>query len=171
MVMIFAGGHVSGGHYNPAVTLAVFFRGKCPAADVPGYMIAQLVGAALAALAAQQIYPGFVAPAVTGPPPKDIAVILSEFLFTFALANTVVNVATCRGTKDNSFYGLAIGSMVVVGAVAVGPISGGFNPAVFVGIAIFGIKAWSSLVLFVSVQLVAGAAAGLLFKVLHPDDN
>jgi aquaporin Z len=99
-------------------------------------------------------------------------VILSEFLFTFALVNTVINVATAKGTKDNSFYGLAIGSIVLVGAVAVGGISGGvFNPAVFVGAALFGLKAWASLVLFVCVQLVAGAAAGLVFRVLHPDDN
>jgi aquaporin Z len=172
MAMIYAGGHISGAHYNPAVTLAVFFRGKCPAADVPGYLIAQVVGGVLAAVVAKQILPGFVAPAAIVPAPSDMAVILSEFLFTFALANTVVNVATAKGTKDNSFYGLAIGSTVVVGAVAVGSISGGvFNPAVFVGVAVFGLKAWSSLALLVSVQLVAGAAAGLLFKVLHPDDN
>src|SRR4029077_5589117 len=53
MVMIFAGGHISGGHFNPAVTLAVFWRGRCPASDVPGYMVAQFVGAALAALIAR----------------------------------------------------------------------------------------------------------------------
>src|SRR3954469_20642679 len=44
MVMIYAGGHISGGHYNPAVTLGVFLRGSCPASDVPAYMIAQVVG-------------------------------------------------------------------------------------------------------------------------------
>jgi aquaporin Z len=154
------------------VTLGVFFRGKCPAADVAAYMVAQVAGAVVAALAAAQIWPGFTPPAAADPPPSQLAVILSELLFTFALVNTVLNVATAKGTKDNSFYGLAIGSIVFVGAVAVGGISGGvFNPAVFVGAAVFGLKAWSSLVLFVCVQLVAGAAAGLLFRVLHPDDN
>src|SRR5712671_7439897 len=52
MVMVYAGGHVSGGHYNPAVTLAVWLRGKCPAADVPGYWASQVVGGVAAALVA-----------------------------------------------------------------------------------------------------------------------
>ena len=45
MVMVFAGGHVSGAHYNPAVTLGVFLHGRCPAGDVAPYMIAQAAGA------------------------------------------------------------------------------------------------------------------------------
>src|ERR1043165_287463 len=50
MVMVYMGGHVSGAHYNPAVTLAVFMRGKLPASQVLPYWIAQLVGAILAAV-------------------------------------------------------------------------------------------------------------------------
>src|SRR5262245_44685823 len=55
MVMIFAGGHISGGHFNPAVTLAVFLRGRCDAKDVPAYMISQVAGAVLAAFAAMYL--------------------------------------------------------------------------------------------------------------------
>src|SRR5881392_3029745 len=51
MVMIYAGGHISGGHYNPAVTLAVWLRGKCPTKDVVPYWVSQVIGAALAAAA------------------------------------------------------------------------------------------------------------------------
>src|SRR6476469_4837052 len=64
MVMIFAGGHISGGHYNPAVTLAVFLRGKCPLIDVIPYMVAQVLAAAAAAVVVMFIkHPRFVEPA------------------------------------------------------------------------------------------------------------
>src|SRR5437899_10126356 len=49
MVMIFAGGYISGGHFNPAVTLGVWLRGKCEGNDVAPYMTFQIVGAVLAA--------------------------------------------------------------------------------------------------------------------------
>ena len=127
MVMIFAGGHVSGGHFNPAVTLAVWLRGRCDTKDVAPYMAAQIVGAVVAALAT-----GFLvgAPA-KGPGELNVAkALLAEFLFTFALCYVVLNVATAKGTTGNSFYGLAIGLTVMTGAFAVGGISGGaFNPA------------------------------------------
>src|SRR5437870_1688086 len=130
MVMIFAGGHVSGGHFNPAVTLAVFLRGKCPATDVVPYWVAQIAGAALAA--------GVVifVKGVSAEAPSDPAVLkalIVEFLYTFALAYVVLNVATAKGTAGNSFYGLAIGFTVMAGAYAVGPVSSAaFNPAVAV---------------------------------------
>src|SRR5690242_3392919 len=57
MVMIFAGGHISGAHYNPAVTLGVWIRGKCPTADVIPYWISQIVGAGLAAVAVKFLLP------------------------------------------------------------------------------------------------------------------
>jgi aquaporin Z len=55
MAMVYAGGHISGGHCNPAVTLAVWLRGKFASADVPGYMVSQFLTAVVAALAA--LYP------------------------------------------------------------------------------------------------------------------
>jgi aquaporin Z len=53
MVLVYAGGHISGAHYNPAVTLAVLIRGKCTMADVPVYLTAQILGAVAGALTAQ----------------------------------------------------------------------------------------------------------------------
>src|SRR4051812_11959725 len=58
MVMIFAGGHISGGHYNPAVTLGVYLRGRCDAKDVVPYWVSQLVGAALAAMTVRYLLDG-----------------------------------------------------------------------------------------------------------------
>jgi aquaporin Z len=169
MVMVFAGGHISGAHYNPAVTLGVWVRGKCETRDVPGYMISQIVGAMLAAWAVKYLKSGAaVAPISVAVLPALVA----EFLFTFALVFVILNVATAKGTSGNSFYGLAIGFTVMTGAFAVGNISGGvFNPAVAVGISMMGLSAWTNIWIYLVAELAAGAAAALAFKVLNPGDN
>ncbi len=93
-------------------------------------------------------------------------VIIVEFLFTFALTFVVLNVATAKGTDGNSFYGLAIGFTVLAGAYAVGSISGGvFNPAVGTGVALLGLLNWTNLGIYAVTQLVAGAVAGVIFRV------
>lgn len=167
MVMIFAGGHISGAHYNPAVTLAVFIRGKCDAKDVVPYMIAQVGGAALAALAVGFLYP----PGTLNPIGDVPRALLAEFLFTFALAYVVLNVATAKGTSGNSFYGLAIGMTVMVGAFSVGGISGGaFNPAVAVGVAIMKLVPFEQIWIHLLADFVGGACAALAFKIMNPQD-
>jgi aquaporin Z len=169
MVMIFAGGHVSGAHYNPAVTLAAFVRGKLPAADVVPYWVAQLLGAAAAA--ATVLYMKEF-PAVEALKPDVPRALLAEFLFTFALCYVVLNVATARGTSGNSFYGLAIGFTVLTGAYSVGAISGGaFNTAVAVGITIMGLSAVANIWIYVAAQIAAAIAAGLVFRAINPDDK
>jgi aquaporin Z len=169
MVMIFAGGHISGGHYNPAVTLGVWLRGKCEAKDVVPYWISQIVGATLAALAVKYLKSGAsVAPMTI----STLPALLAEFLFTFALVFVVLNTATAKGTANNSFYGLAIGFTVMTGAFAVGNISGGaFNPAVATGISIMGLSAWSNIWIYLVAELAAGAAAAAIFKMTNPGDN
>ena len=168
MVMVFAGGHVSGAHYNPAVTLGVVVRGRCSASDAIGYIIAQCGGAIVAAL-----FVGFL----KGGLPVSVAAIdstnalIAEFLFTFALVYVVLNVATSKGTANNSFYGLAIGSTVMAGAFAVGGISGGaFNPAVALGITVMGLSSISNMWIFLLGNFAAGIAAGLVFKAINPQD-
>ncbi|MGD9723784.1 MAG: MIP/aquaporin family protein [Pirellulales bacterium] len=169
MVMIFAGGHLSGGHYNPAVTLGVWLRGKCDTADVIPYMIAQVIGASLAALAAGFLREGAT---VTAGDPHVAKALLAEFLFTFALVYVVINVATAKGTAGNSFYGLAIGFTVLTGAFAVGDISGGaFNPAVAVGVSIMGLSKWANIWIFLVANFLGGAAAAMVFRLLNPDDK
>jgi len=168
MVMVFSGGHVSGAHYNPAVTLAVYLRGKCGMSDVAGYWVAQCAAAAAAALAV-----GFLKgyPAVSPMQIDAARALLAEFLFTFALCGTVLNVATCKGTSGNSFYGLAIGFTVLAGAYAVGPISGGaFNPAVTLGATMMGLFSVANLWVYLVAQFVAAIAAAMVFKFINPDD-
>ena len=166
MVMVFAGGHISGAHYNPAVTLAVFLRGKLPMSDVVPYMTAQLIGAVTAALVV-----GFLAGSGT---PMEIAnvpaALLAEFLFTFALCWVVLNVATSRDTAGNSFYGLAIGMTVMTGGFAVARISGAaFNPAVAIGAGMMKLVAFQSLWIHLLSEFAAAAAAAMTFKVLSKE--
>lgn len=175
MVMIFAGGHISGGHYNPAVTLGVFLRGRCPASDVGPYIVSQLVGAGIAAGLVKGVFAGAVLEAgktiEAATFDNSGAVIASELLFTFALVYVVLNVATSKDHEGNSFYGLAIGFTVLVGAFTVGGISlGGFNPAVSTGLIIMGkLGAAASWMHFVP-QLIGGALAAFTFKFLNPED-
>lgn len=127
MVMVYAGGHVSGGHYNPAVSLAVYLRGRLPLMDLPAYWLAQILGGGLAAAAANLVIsPTSSTPAALSFTGRTMsAALLAEFLFTFALAYVVLNVATSKDHPVNSFYGLAIGFTVAAGAIAVGGVSGG----------------------------------------------
>jgi aquaporin Z len=169
MVMIFAGGHISGGHFNPAVTLGVWLRGKCEGRDVAPYMLFQLIGAVLAALAVKFLKgEDRVAPLH----PATVPALLAEFLFTFALVYVVLNVATAKGTSGNSFYGLAIGFTVLVGAFSVGDISGGaFNPAVAVGISVMGLSPWPNIWIYLVAEFVAAAVAAGAFKALNLVDR
>jgi aquaporin Z len=169
MVMVFAGGHVSGAHYNPAVTLGVWLRGRCDTKDVAPYMMFQIVGAALAAGAVKYLRAGTqVAPLIIDLGPA----LLAEYLFTFALVYVVLNVATAKGTAGNSFYGLAIGMTVMTGAFAVGNISGGaFNPAVAVGITLMGISPWSNIWVYLVANFLAAFSAAQAFKMINPTDK
>jgi aquaporin Z len=168
MVMIYAGGHISGGHYNPAVTLGVFLRGKLPAADVIPYWVAQILAAVVAAFVVLYVK-GF--PSLT---PMSVAIapaLLVEFLFAFALVYVVLNAATSKDTAGNSFYGLAIGFTVLTGAFAVGNVSGGaFNPAVAVGISTMGLVGWANIWIYLVANLLGGAAAAYFFKFANPHD-
>jgi aquaporin Z len=169
MIMVYAGGHASGGHYNPAVTIAVWLRGRCAAADVPAYLVAQVLGAAAASFITLYLKGN---PALT---PKEIVVapaLIAELTGTFALCYVVLNVATAKATAGNSNYGLAIGFTVTVMAYALSGVSGGaFNPAVAVGGILMHLVKASNLWLYLVANFGAGALAALVFKFVNPDDK
>jgi aquaporin Z len=168
MVMVYAGGHISGAHYNPAVTLAVWLRGRLERRELLPYWVSQVAGAAAAALVVDFLR----GPSPTRPEPALGPAFLAELLFTFALAYVVLNVATAKATSGNSYYGLAIGFTVMAGAFAVGDLSGGaFNPAVAVGAAMMGLTAWSFLWLYLAANLLGGTAAAMVFKFANPGDR
>ncbi len=168
MVMVYATGHFSGGHLNPAVTLGVWLRGKCPTSDVPGYMVAQVLGAVAAGACVLFIkgsadpQPGPAGPSTAYP---VAAQLLAEFLYTFALVYVVLNSATSKANAGNSFYGLAIGFTVLTGAFAVGSVSGGaFNPAVGVGVRVMGLAGWETIWIPLVADFLGGAVAALIFN-------
>jgi len=168
MVMVYMGGHVSGGHYNPAVSLAVLLRGKMTSAgEFAMYVISQCVGAVAAALVVYAILGRTFAPAPAATATVTGALMV-EVLYTFALALVVLNSAVAVKTLGNSFYGLAIGFTIVVAAFAGGPISGGaFNPAVGLGPiivdALLGGGTVANLWIYLVGPLVGGALAAGVF--------
>ena len=173
MAMIYMGGHISGAHYNPAVTFAAFLRGALPSGEILPYMIVQIIAAIVASLVGNYIAGGSVAIA----PGEGVSVgsaLLVEIFYTFALALTVLNVATANGTKNNSFYGLAIGFVIVCAVFSGAGISGGaFNPAVGIGLSVGALVAgtggsWAWL--YVVGPLIGGALAAGVFKLQANDD-
>lgn len=172
MVMVYAGGHISGGHFNPAVSLGVFLRGRLPLKDLISYWVAQLVAALIAGVLAVFVIQHRVGStnAIKGGHAK-FAALIAELLFTFALVYVVLNVATSRDHPNNNFYGLAIGFTVAAGAFAVGALSGGaFNPAVAIGAMLAGVLSWANIWIYLIANLLGGALAAVVFRFLNPDD-
>ena len=168
MVMVYAGGHISGGHFNPAVTLAVFLRGKLAALDVVPYWIAQVAGAIGAAFVVLFMKGN---PDVVAATPDVTKALIAEFIFTFALCYVVLNVATAKGTDGNSFYGLAIGFTVLIGAFSVGAVSGGaFNPAVAAGITAMGLSTIANIWIFLVANFAGAVVAAIAFKAVNGND-
>jgi len=173
MVMVYMGGNVSGAHYNPAVTLAVLLRRRITGSEAGAYVVAQLGGAVLAALAVYAVTGQTFVAAPGDGTPAAVALVV-EALFTFALALVVLNVATAVETEGNSYFGLAIGFTVMAGAFAGGPISGGaFNPAVGIGPALVAAALDGTSVghvwIYLVGPLIGAALAAAVFFIQHPE--
>jgi aquaporin Z len=169
MIMVYAGGHISGGHYNPAVTLAVLIRGKINLNDALIYMVSQIAGAIAAAFVAGLFKE---MPAEATQTLDTTKALIAELLGTFALAYVVLNVATAKSTAGNSFYGLAIGFTVfVVGSLLGGTSGGAFNPAVAVGLSVVHVFAWGNIWVYLVGCFAGGALAALVFRMNNPEDK
>lgn len=160
--LVYMGGAISGAHYNPAVTFGIFLNKKIELQDAIGYVIAQLLGAALAFLVMTKgLNISLPAVSLVG---NLKSFFLAELIFTFALVTTVLHTAVSRATTGNNYYGIAIGAIIIVGGAAVGRISGGFfNPAVLLGIGLFGIP-MNTVLALLGGQLVGALGAAFLFR-------
>ncbi|MCC7102640.1 MAG: aquaporin [Fimbriimonadaceae bacterium] len=161
--LVYMGGHISGGHYNPAVSLALALAGKFKWADLIPYWISQTLGA-IGGTAVAQLVTESTPSIKPGDLPIQVPLIV-ETLFTLALCLVVLNIATHSKTKGNYAYGMAIGLTVVAAAVAGGGISGGaFNPAVGTGMSFF-MTDKSHLWLYWAGPMIGAILAAVIFKV------
>lgn len=173
MVMVYAGGHVSGGHFNPAVSIAAYLRGALPLGDLVPYIAAQLLGSLAAFLVGfalwRDSYFGVGAGDLSG---QVWAAFVAELVFSFALCYVVLHTATSKDNEGNSFYGLAIGFTVAAGVVAVGGISGGaFNPSITFGLMLSGFFAWKFIWVYWVAQALGAVIAAYSYKAVNPDQK
>lgn len=169
MVMVYMGGHISGAHYNPAISLGMLLRGKLANRDFVPYVVAQILGS-IAASAMVFLIVGKTFAPTPGADVSALSALLIEILFSLALVLVVLNVATHEGTAGNSHYGLAIGFTVLAGVLGGGRVSGGaFNPAVGIGPtlinATLGTGSFDNLWLYIVGPLTGGVLAAVVFGI------
>jgi aquaporin Z len=172
MGMVYAGGHISGAHYNPAVTLSILVRGRIAAKEALIYMLVQIIGAALAAIVSAKLFGVEGAGVSTVADGNMVRALLAELLGTFALAYVVLNVATAKANAGNSYYGLAIGFTVLACGYIFGHFSGGaFNPAVAIGQCINGGFAWADSWIYFVGCFGGALLAALVFNLCNAEDK
>ena len=171
MVMIYAGGHISGAHYNPAVTLAILVRGKINVPEAIIYMVFQIAGAAAGALVAVKLFAAGGNGASAIADGNVVRGLVAELLGTFALAYVVLNVATAKNLIGNDHYGISVGFTVLAMAYSLGGFSGGaFNPAVAIGQMIGGHMAWADTWIYLVGCFGGAFLAAVVFRVLNSSD-
>lgn len=169
MVLVFAGGHISGGHYNPAVSLAVYMSKKLSLNDLWKYCLVQFAGGIAAAMLIFYLKDGAPSHPLEIHPLKAFIV---EFLFTFALCYVVLNVALAKSAAGNSYFGLAIGFTVFVSACAIGSTScGALNPAVALSLTVLNLSSWSDIWIYFVANFAGGAVASLIFNAAYSEQS
>ena len=169
-VLVYMGGHISGAHYNPAVTISIYLKKLISKEVAIKYILVQIAASTFASAViyflTQELIK--VAPSETATIPQ---IIISEFLFTFLLVLVILNVATNKKTEGNSYYGLAIGFTVMASAYCVGGISGGaFNPAVGLGPEITSFLITKDINLFNSlIYLIVPTFGGIIAYIVDKD--
>jgi aquaporin Z len=168
IMVVYSGGHISGSHLNPAVSLAVYLRGKLNAGDVLPYMVGQFLGATLAAMLSGFLLESFHA---AEPVTRDLEVIpslIAELLGTILYVYVYLNLFTIRKTSGNTYFGLAIGLAYVAALYTFENVSvGAFNPAVALGITMANFTSWSSIWIFFVANFAGGVLAAFLSQYVN----
>lgn len=168
MILVYLGATVSGAHYNPAVSLAVFLRGNMKVAEMGRYMVAQVIGGFCAGtlywlIIGKTFYPAPAVGTAIG------SLLLIEVIFTFFLCTVILNVATSQTFKNNNMFGLIIGFTLLVIAF----LGGTYNPAITTGFAMFDClfsgAAFQYLPVHVVGALAGGALAGIGYRCINVD--
>jgi aquaporin Z len=165
-ILVYMGAHISGAHYNPAVSLAMLLRKEINISDFIKYISSQVLGASLAAYVVSIMSSNMVVqPSLQEP----VAIILlAELMFTYLLVFVILNVATHPNLEGNSFYGFAIGLTVMTGAYCVGPLTGGvFNPAVSIGPSLIDLLTGNGISQHFLWYYLTAPVAGSVLAVIH----
>ena len=176
MLMVYIGAHVSGAQYNPAVTFGLFVAGKISSNKVMSFIVTQFI-AGISAIAVYSLLGGkelIVRPAATATLFQSV---LAETLFSFSLVLTVFMTMVDRKSEENSYFGLAVGLNVIVGAFAVGAISGGvFNPVLGIAPQIYRLFTGGSIMpeviaLYLIAPMFGALIASIVYNILASKDR
>ncbi len=168
MVMIYAVGHISGAHFNPAVTFAFAISRHFPWRQVPRYWGAQLIGATLAALVLRGSLGNIAHVGATLPSGTDTQAFLWEAVMTFFLMFVIMAVATDTRAVGEA-AAIAIGATVGMDAMFGGPISGAsMNPARSLGPAIAAAD-FTSIWVYLTAPLVGATLAAVIYQFLRDE--
>jgi aquaporin Z len=172
--LIYAGGYISGAIFNPAVTVAIWLRGRLNTKEAGTYMVAQFLGGIAAALLTMVLTSAKPIVFPIASPPQYFGIVpavLAEILGAFALVWVVLNVATSKSTENNSFYGLSVGFTVVGLVYTLGSVSGSvFNPAVAVATNVAQLGNWSNMWIYLIGGFGGAALAGIVYKFVNPEE-
>ncbi|MEQ9426006.1 MAG: aquaporin [Cyclobacteriaceae bacterium] len=168
IALVYAGGPISGAHYNPSVTIAFWLRGRIGAKDAIIYIIIQLA-AAIAVSYLVLYMKGFPDDTQALTPDMD-KILIAEFIGTFVLCYVYLSAFTSQKGAGNSYYGMAVGFAVIAGSYALANSSGAFfNPTVSFGQSIIEKSSWDNLWIYLVAQLLAGITAGFTFKFVEEE--
>lgn len=163
MSMIYTTSFISGAHFNPVVTLALWLRGACQGKEVLPYIMTQMTAGVFASTLSGHLM--MVQTTTVELVIEALPAFSAELFFTFALVSVILGVATVEATSDNVYFGAAISLVVLVGALSVGDISwASFNPAVTGALVISGAMKMGDSWVHIVPQIIGSLSAVYLFR-------